>query len=125
MLSLMARGIHLTPTGKDPSGTERSTTYLNFATEFNKALHGENFREDIEKKDIIRCLERLMVTKKYIVRSGGLMDRQRPGRITRGLRMAWEGNRRLDFDGTREEWEGGEYNSAPDAFSEHHHVSLC
>ncbi|KAH8671787.1 hypothetical protein BGZ60DRAFT_405925 [Tricladium varicosporioides] len=48
-----------------------------------------------------------MVTKKYIVKSGGLMDRQRPGRITRGLRMAWEGNRRLDFDGTREEWENG------------------
>lgn len=52
-------------------------------------------------------LDRMLQEKKGVVGKGGLMERQRTGRITRFLRMAWESNRKSDYDGSVSEWSQG------------------
>ena len=113
MLALMARGIHLDekPSSTSKKGkytsTSTSNAYLNFATELNHALHGDKYQEDISKREVTKMLDKMLKEKKQVVGRGGLMERQRTGRITRFLRLAWESNRRGGFDGSLTEWNSG------------------
>jgi hypothetical protein len=110
MLALMARGVHLEgkSSKKDAPYSSRSNAYLNFATELNKALHGDRYGEDISKREVTKMLDKMLKEKKQVVGRGGLMERQQTGRITSFLRMCWESNRRADFDGSLGEWNVGE-----------------
>ncbi|RDL37425.1 uncharacterized protein BP5553_04858 [Venustampulla echinocandica] len=109
LLALMAKGVHLEGRSKrkDDPGSARHAAQLNFATELNKALHGNDFRQDISKKEITRMVEKMMVERKHVVGKGGLMERQGTARLTRSLRMAWETNRKMDFNGSIGEWKDG------------------
>lgn len=49
-------------------------------------------------------LDRVLSEKKAVM---CLVERQSTGRITRSLRMAWECNRKGDFDGSLSEWKMG------------------
>lgn len=112
MLALMARGIHLDenpspsststskPKKRTPSTTSTPNAYLTFATALNHALHGDRYQEDISKREVTRQLDKMLREKKQVVGRGGLMERQRSGRVTRMLRCAWESNRRAGSDGS-------------------------
>jgi hypothetical protein len=47
----------------------------------------------------------MLSEKKAVVGLGGYMERMKVARVTRGLRMMWNKNCRLDYDGTLSEWE--------------------
>lgn len=109
MLALMARGVHLAerPSREDDIPKGKFNTYLNFATELNHALHGTDYKQDIPKRKVAKILDKMLTEKKAVVGKGGLMERQQTGRLTRALRMAWECNRKGDFDGSLSEWNAG------------------
>jgi hypothetical protein len=114
MLSLLCRGTHLSPSSasrKDLPSTVLKNTYLNFATELNLALHGTDYEQDIPKREVTKMLERVLREKKAVM---GLIERQKTGRITRGVRMAWESGRRGDFDGSVGEWNNGRKEKVED-----------
>lgn len=52
-------------------------------------------------------LDQMLADRKHVVGKGGLVERQRNGRVTRALRMAWNRSPAIDFDGTESEWNQG------------------
>lgn len=107
LLCLMAKGMHLEERGKrsDEPGAMRRHAYLNVATELNLAVNGKNgYGEDIDKREVAKMIDRMLVEKKGVVGKGGYMERATRGRITRGLKMAWERSKGADFDGSLGEW---------------------
>lgn len=108
MLCLIAKGVHLEERGKrtDAPNVAKNNAYLTFATKLNDAVHGSDYEHDIHKKEVARMLDHVLVMHKGIVGKGGLAERQFGGRITRGLKWAWERSRLLpiDYDGSKSEW---------------------
>jgi hypothetical protein len=103
----MAKGTHLEERGKrsDEPGAMRRHAYLNVATELNKAVHGNsNFGNDIDKKEVAKMIDKMLVEKKGVVGKGGYMERATRGRITRGLKRMWEREPSFDYDGSLSEW---------------------
>lgn len=49
-------------------------------------------------------IDQLLVERKGVVGKGGYLERQKGGRITRGLRRAFERKLPIDFDGSVSEW---------------------
>ena len=83
----------------------RQHAYLNVATELNKAVNGENgFGNDIDKKEVAKMIDKMLVEKKGVVGKGGYMERSTKGRITRGLKRMWEREPSFDYDGSLSEW---------------------
>lgn len=52
-------------------------------------------------------LDQMLADRKHVVGKGGLVERQRNGRVTRALRLAWNRSPAIDFDGTESEWNQG------------------
>ncbi|KIN07311.1 hypothetical protein OIDMADRAFT_47225 [Oidiodendron maius Zn] len=77
------------------------------ATALNNVLHGNDFENDISKRDVSKMIDKILEERKAIVGPGGYMDRAVPGRITRGLKMMWERSTKFDFDGSMAEWNLG------------------
>lgn len=104
----MAKGLHLQRLtyNNDPIAA-REATQLNFATELNKALHGDNLRRDIPVKEITRMVKKMLVERKQVVGEGGLVARQTAPRLTRTLTKAWDSKRKMNFDGSIGEWKKG------------------
>ena len=108
LLCLLAKGVHLEERGKatDEASVMRQHAYLNVATELNKAVNGENgFGNDIDKKEVARMIDKMLVEKKGVVGKGGYMERSTKGRITRGLKRMWEREPSFDYDGSLSEWD--------------------
>jgi len=108
MLCLIIKGVHLEERGKrsDTAHVARNNAYVTFATELNKALHGENYAEDISKREVARMLDHVLLKHKGIVGKGGLTERQFGGRVTRALSLAFLKSRTspIDYDGSVSEW---------------------
>lgn len=103
----MAKGMHLEERGQrnDEAGAMRRHAYLNVATELNKAVNGANdFGNDIDKKEVAKMIDRMLVEKKGVVGKGGYMERATRGRITRGLKRMWQRKPGFDYDGSQSEW---------------------
>lgn len=114
MLCLVARGAHLAERPNKRTDTvdlTRNNTYEKFATALNEALHGKfDYHEDIDKREIVRMLDSLMVQRMNVIGRGGLLENQKGkagARITRTLRLAWERSDGRDFDGSEAEWKNG------------------
>src|SRR3954468_335579 len=102
----MAKGEHIAPRGKrteDPSKL-RQHAYLVVATNLNFACHGNKYDEDIDRRDVAKMIDQLMVEKKAVLGYGGYMERSTAGRITRGLKRMTLKNTKLDYDGSLSEW---------------------
>lgn len=52
-------------------------------------------------------LDQMLADRKHVAGKGGLVERQRNGRVTRALRMAWNREPGFDFDGSESEWKQG------------------
>jgi hypothetical protein len=110
MLCLITKGVHLEERGKrsDAAHLARKNAYDNFATELNKVLHGDRYHEDINKKEVTRMLDHVLLKHKGIVGRGGLAERQFAGRVTSALRLAFLRSRTsrspIDYDGSVSEW---------------------
>jgi hypothetical protein len=111
MLALIVRGAHL----QDYTTTHRSTTEYaakqisneNFCTALNAALHGDDFSQDLYRKDIIKQLNKMLLERKHVVGPGGLVERGQAKHLTRTIHSAWKRGSKLNFDGSiaeREEW---------------------
>jgi hypothetical protein len=109
MLCLIAKGVHLEGYSKrtDNPGIAKRNAYKTFATELNYALNKKNYGADIDRKEITKMLDQLLVERKGVAGKGGLVERNRGGRVTRSMRMAWERNKPIDFDGSLSEWNQG------------------
>lgn len=110
MIALIVRGAHLEGRSRrsDTAHDSHRNIYANFASRLNEAINGKaNFSADIEVQDIVLMLNHLMKTRKNVVGKDGLVERQRIGRLTRPLRLAWERSDGRDFDGSVTEWEAG------------------
>jgi hypothetical protein len=109
MLCLIAKGVHLEGYSKrtDIPGVAKRNAYKTFATELNYALNKKNYGADIDRKEITKMLDQLLVERKGVAGKGGLVERNRGGRVTRSMRMAWERNKPIDFDGGLSEWNQG------------------
>jgi hypothetical protein len=109
MLCLIAKGVHLEGYSKrtDIPGVAKRNAYKTFATELNYALNKKNYGADIDRKEITKMLDQLLVERKGVAGKGGLVERNRGGRVTRSMRMAWERNKPIDFDGSLSEWNQG------------------
>jgi hypothetical protein len=109
MLSLIVRGVHL----QDYETTNRSTTEHaarqrsneNFCTALNDALHGDDYFEDIYKKDIIKQLNKMLLERKHVVGLGGLVERSGVRHLTRAINNAWKRGSQLNFDFRKRELE--------------------
>jgi hypothetical protein len=109
LLALMAKGVHIYGRGKrndDPNELRRNA-YVDFATALNEALHGEDYTQDISKKEVTRMIDQVLVKRKRVVGKGGLMERQHGGRITRSLNLAFKRGQQQDYDGSVSEWNNG------------------
>ncbi|KAH7348767.1 hypothetical protein BKA65DRAFT_550833 [Rhexocercosporidium sp. MPI-PUGE-AT-0058] len=107
MLCLIAKGVHLEqrPNKRtDAPSITRANAYENFYSALNNAVHGKDFSSDIHKKEVTRMLDQMLADRKHVAGKGGLVERQRNGRVTRALRMAWNRSPAIDFDGTESEW---------------------
>lgn len=103
----MAKGLHLEERGnrQDDVRAMRQNAYLNVATELNKAVNGINhFGNDIDRKEVARMIDKMLVEKKGVVGKGGYMERATRGRITRGLKIMWNRKPSFDYNGTQIEW---------------------
>lgn len=103
----MAKGMHLEERGnrRDEPGASRQHAYLNVATELNKAVNGANgFQNDIDRKEVAKMIDRMLVEKKGVVGKGGYMERATNGRITRGLKKMWNREPSFDYNGSETEW---------------------
>ncbi|KAK2624605.1 hypothetical protein QTJ16_005798 [Diplocarpon rosae] len=111
MLSLIARGVHLEqhPNKRtDAPSQARKNAQEIFYTALNTALHGKDFTQDINKREVTRMLDQVLEERKHVVGKGGLAERQTSGRITRTLTSAWKRpTKSIDFDGSLGEWEQG------------------
>jgi hypothetical protein len=110
MIALIAKGVHLEERGhrNDEQGFEKMNAYEHFATLLNEAVHGKyNYAQDIDKREIVRMLDQLMVDRMHVIGKGGLLERQAGGRLTRSLSMAWNRNSKLNFSGSLSEWKNG------------------
>jgi hypothetical protein len=109
MLCLIAKGVHLEGYSKrtDIPGVAKRNAYKTFATELNYALNRKNYGADIDRKEVTKMLDQLLVERKGVAGKGGLVERNRGGRVTRSMRMAWERNKPIDFDGSLSEWNQG------------------
>jgi hypothetical protein len=109
MLALIVRGVHLpdyTTTNRLTSEhAARQTTYENFCTALNTALHKEDYAQYIYSKDIIKQLEKMLKERKHVVGPGGLVERGKASRLTRALTNAWNRGSQMNFDGSIGEWE--------------------
>ena len=110
LLCLMAKGLHCENPGKksdnNPERVKRHA-HLEVATALNKAVYGDDFENDISKREISKMIDKILEERKAIFGSGGYMDRSVPGRITRGLKLMWERSTKFDFDGSMAEWKLG------------------
>lgn len=105
----MAKGIHLAQNSNridDPSKLRRHA-YLEVATALNESVHKNDYRNDIDKREVSRMIDWVLLKRKGIVGTGGYMERASPGRITRGLKMLWRRPTRFDFNGSVAEWNLG------------------
>jgi hypothetical protein len=109
MLSLIVRGAHLEDyTTTNRSTTEssaRQTTYENFCTALNDALHKGDYSQDIYRKDIIKQLDKMLIECKHVVGKGGLVERGKARHLTRALTYAWKRGSQMNFDGSIGEWQ--------------------
>lgn len=87
-------------------GRAKKNAYLNVADELNRALNGERgFADDIPKREVTRMVDHWMDKKKAVVGKGGVMERSSVKVLTRSLRMMFERESKMDFDGSLGEWE--------------------
>jgi hypothetical protein len=101
----MARSLHLDSNRNDEPSAARRHAYLNVATELNKAVNGDrDFGNDIDKREVTKMIEKMLVEKKGVIGKGGYMERATRGRITRGLRQMWGREPSFDYDGSLSEW---------------------
>jgi hypothetical protein len=104
----MAKTMHLEGRGncKDEESAMRRHAYMNVTTALNKALNGENggYGDDIDKTEVAKMIDKMLVEKKGVVGKGGYMERATSGRITRGLKRMWEREPSFDYDGSLSEW---------------------
>jgi hypothetical protein len=103
----MAKGTHLEERGKrnDEPGAMRRHAYLNVASEINRAVNGmRNYGQDIDKKEVAKMIDRMLIEKKGVVGKGGYMERATRGRITRGLKIMWLREPSFDYNGSLSEW---------------------
>jgi hypothetical protein len=109
MLCLIAKGVHLEGYSKrtDIPGVAKRNAYKTFATELNYALNKKNYGADIDRREITKMLDQLLVERKGVAGKGGLVERNRGGRVTRAMRIAWERNKPIGFDGSLSEWNQG------------------
>ncbi|CZT03320.1 hypothetical protein WAI453_012401 [Rhynchosporium graminicola] len=110
MLCLITKGVHLEqrPNKRTEERTvTRANAYENFYTALNNAVHGKDFNRDIHKKEVTRMLDQMLAERKHVVGLGGLVERQRNGRVTRALSMAWNRSKCNDYDGSVGEWDQG------------------
>ncbi|PVH81210.1 hypothetical protein DL98DRAFT_571312 [Cadophora sp. DSE1049] len=110
MLCLIAKGVHLEqrPDKRTEAPTiTRANAYENFYSALNDAVHRKDYTSDIPKKEVTRMLDQMLAERKHVAGKGGLVERQRNGRVTRALRMTWTREPSIDFDGTESEWNQG------------------
>lgn len=103
----MAKGMHLEERGKrsDEPGAMRRHAYLNVASEINRAVNGmRNYGQDIDKKEVAKMIDRMLIEKKGVVGKGGYMERATRGRITRALKIMWLREPSFDYNGSLSEW---------------------
>src|SRR5258708_5104487 len=103
----MAKGMHLGERGKrsDEPGAMRRHAYLNVASEINRAVNGmRNYGQDIDKKEVAKMIDRMLIEKKVVVGKGGYMERATRGRITRALKIMWLREPSFDYNGSLSEW---------------------
>ncbi|KAH7416841.1 hypothetical protein BKA64DRAFT_739435 [Cadophora sp. MPI-SDFR-AT-0126] len=110
MLCLIAKGVHLEqrPNKRTEAPTiTHANAYENFYTALNDAVHRKDYTSDIPKKEVTRMLDQMLAERKHVAGKAGLVERQRNGRVTRALRIAWNREPAIDFDGTESEWNQG------------------
>lgn len=110
LLCLLAKGKHLeVHHGKksDDENRIKQHAYLNVATELNDAIHGITYKNDLDKKDVARMIDKMLAEKKGVIGRGSYMERQAVPRITRGLKRLWERPTKFDYDGSVAEWKLG------------------
>jgi hypothetical protein len=105
----MAKGMHLEQRGKksDDPNKARQHAYLEVATALNQAVHKDDYRNDLDKREVSRMIDWALLERKGVVGRGGYMERQVVPRITRTLRRMWERPTKFDYDGTLGEWNTG------------------
>lgn len=125
LFCIIARNIHKTGLPKEADPTETPATlarrraaarmaetgsmpsirqaHIDVADLLNKAIHGVgNYGKDIDKAEVSRMIDHLMVEKKGAI---AYLERQRVARVTRAMKKVWR--RGLDFDGSLKEWDEG------------------
>jgi hypothetical protein len=108
----MAKGLHREKISKrhkrsDSPGQAKRHAYLEVATALNLAVHGNDFNKDISKLEVSWMIDKILGERKAIMGFNGYLDRNSPGRITRGLKRMWDKNSKLDSDGSEAEWTSG------------------
>ncbi|CAG8957963.1 hypothetical protein HYFRA_00000306 [Hymenoscyphus fraxineus] len=113
-LGLMCRGVHLLGPEHNKKGEvieyeakHKREVYTTFATRMNEILHGEDYAQDISKKDITALIDRLTAEHKNLFGSHGYLDRNGYRRLTRSINRAFLSNRKQNYDGSKQEWEMG------------------
>lgn len=108
----MAKGLHREKISKrrkrsDSPGQDKRHAHLEVATALNLAVHGNDFNKDISKREVSWMIDKILKDRKAIMGFNGYIERNSPGRITRGLKRMWDKNSKLDFDGSEFEWRNG------------------
>ncbi|RDW65422.1 hypothetical protein BP5796_10114 [Coleophoma crateriformis] len=112
LLCLMARGYHLGGMQKRTKGSTKDElqaaatrhAYLDLATKLNETISRGNFINDIPVKTIFNKIDEILETHKGPI---AYMERQRVGRMTRGLKYVFARSPPIGFTGTKTEWESG------------------
>ncbi|RDW59709.1 hypothetical protein BP6252_12796 [Coleophoma cylindrospora] len=112
LLCLMARGYHLGGIHKRTKGSTKDElqaaasrhAYLDLATKLNETISRGNFINDIPVKSIFNKIDEILETHKGPV---AYMERQRVGRMTRGLKYVFARSPPIGFTGTKAEWDSG------------------
>ena len=109
LLCLMVKSDHLGRKVKkgETADQARQEAYLDIATKLNDAVHKGDYRNDIDKREVARMIDQVLIERKHVVGQGGVMERQVVPHITRTLKQTWERSTKYDFDGSLAEWNKG------------------
>ena len=91
----------------DEEEASKTNTYLNVATALNNAVHQGDYTKDIDKKEVTAMIDKMMVEYKGVLGKGGLLERQKVPRMTRGMKLMLSRNPTIKHNGTMGEWQEG------------------
>lgn len=88
--------------------------YTDFATLLNETLHGTDYSQDIDKRDVTALIDRLLVEHKGLLGPGGYVERGQYKRLNRAINRSFLSNRKQNFTGSLQEWKMGRKQEVED-----------